>query len=257
MGVDNINTWYPNTFNSQERLAIANEILDDLLNKYKNNLISVAIEGSTAKGMDVPESDLELRAVINRRESNWEAFFYKGMFIGVSFSTLEKMKSKAMNIDYEWPIKSDSLFTCKVLYDPTKLYGKLRKTASEIEEQTDFNLLIKDAITDMYEHVYKVFALKDTESLLAAHESRQVAYWALMSVGLKNKHKFLSSRTMYNESFELESLPEGFKQNIQCILSLNTDVQNLKDNVGKLWVSTLKWAEDFNVNLEKDDLSFL
>lgn len=38
----------------------------------------------------------------------------------------------------------------------------------------------------MYEHVYKVFALKDTDSILAAHESRQVAYWVVMSVGLKN-----------------------------------------------------------------------
>ncbi|MCM3034255.1 hypothetical protein [Niallia sp. MER 6] len=79
--------------------------------------------------MDGPESDLELRVVINGRENSWEAFFYKGMFVGLSFSTLEKMKSKARSIDYEWPVKSDSIFTCKVLYDSTNLYDEIRSTA--------------------------------------------------------------------------------------------------------------------------------
>ena len=109
----------------------------------------------------------------------------------------------------------------------------------------------------MYEHVYKVFALKDTDSILAAHESRQVAYWAVISVGLKNKHKYLSSRTMYKESFELECLPEQFEQKICGLLSLNTDVQSLKNNVGGLWVSSLNWIKNFNINLEKTNLSFL
>lgn len=250
-------TWQPNKFSTEERFEVAYEILNELLNKYKKNLLSVAIEGSTAKGMDGPESDLELRVVINGRESSWEAFFYKGMFVGISFSTLEKMKLKARSIDYEWPVKSDSLFTCKVLYDSTNLYEEIRNTAKEAEEQVDFNILIKDALTDMYEHVYKVFALKDTESILAAHESRQVAYWAVISVGLKNKHKYLSSRTMYKESFELECLPEQFEQKICGLLSLNTDVQSLKNNGGGLWVSTLNWIKNFNINLEKTNLSFL
>lgn len=255
--MEKINNWQPNKFYTEERFQIADEIFKELLNKYMDNLISVAIEGSTAKGMDGPESDLELRVVIKGRESSWEAFFYKGMFVGISFSSLEKMKSKAKSIDYEWSVKSDSLFTCKVLYDPINLYKELRETAKEVEEQADFNILIKDAITDMYEHVYKVFALMDTDTILAAQESRQVAYWAVMSVGLKNKHKYLSSRTMYKESFELDSLPEEFEQNIRNLLSLNTDVQNLKQNVGGLWVSTLNWIENFNINLVKTDLSIL
>ncbi|GGD13539.1 kanamycin nucleotidyltransferase C-terminal domain-containing protein [Pontibacillus salipaludis] len=250
-------TWKPNKFKTEERFEIADEILNELLSKYKSNLVSVAIEGSTAKGLDLPESDLELRVVIKERESSWEAFFYKGMFVGVSFSTLEKMKSKAKNIDFEWSVKNDALYTCKVLYDPTNLYEELRDTAKGVEEQADFNILIKDAITDMYEHVYKVFALQNTDTLLAAQEARQVAYWAVMSVGLKNKHKFLSSRTMYKESFNLDSLPQGFEQHIHGLLSLNTNVNSIKQNVGELWVSTLNWVQDLNLNLEQSDLSFL
>ncbi|MFS1519610.1 hypothetical protein V1503_24595 [Bacillus sp. SCS-151] len=117
-----MNSWQPNKFKSQDRFQIAEEINNELLKKYKDNLISVAIEGSTAKGMDCPESDLELRVIVVGRESGWYPFFYKGMFVGISFSTIDKMKSKAKNIDYEWSVKSDSLFTCKIIYDPTNLY---------------------------------------------------------------------------------------------------------------------------------------
>ncbi|MEY8742041.1 hypothetical protein AB9M62_21435 [Bacillales bacterium AN1005] len=55
----------------------------------------------------------------------------------------------------------------------------------------------------------------------------------------------------------MEYLPEEFEQKIHGLLSLNTDVQSLKNNVGGLWVSTLNWIENININLEKTSLSFL
>lgn len=96
-----LNNWQPNKFQTQDRYDIADEIFNKLLGKYGNNLISFAIEGSTAKGIDYPESDLELRIVVQGRDSGWYAFFYKGMFVGISFNSLEKIHSKAENIDYE------------------------------------------------------------------------------------------------------------------------------------------------------------
>ncbi|MCE4049119.1 kanamycin nucleotidyltransferase C-terminal domain-containing protein [Bacillus sp. Au-Bac7] len=161
------------------------------------------------------------------------------------------MISKATNIELEWSVKSDVLYTCKVLYDLTNFYEELRETVKEAEELIDLNSLFKDAITDMYEHVYKLFLLSETVTIIA-QEARLVAYWAVMSVGLKNKHTFLSSRTMYKECFELDSLSEAFEQRIRGLLSLKTDVQNLKKNVGELWVATLNWA-----GISKKDLSFL
>ncbi|MCE4049120.1 nucleotidyltransferase domain-containing protein [Bacillus sp. Au-Bac7] len=70
-------TWQPKKFSTEERFEIANKILIELIKQYKQNLLSVALEGSTAKGLDGPESDLELRVVIKERESSLEAFFYK------------------------------------------------------------------------------------------------------------------------------------------------------------------------------------
>ncbi|MFG6494716.1 kanamycin nucleotidyltransferase C-terminal domain-containing protein [Fictibacillus sp. UD] len=142
-------------------------------------------------------------------------------------------------------------------HDPTDLYGTLRERAKAAEEQVDFDGLIRDASADMYEHVYKIYTLNENDGITAAHEARQIAYWATMCVGLKNRYKFLSSRSMYHESFQLESLPHHFEQYINRILSLNTDVQSLKRDVGNLWVSTNHWAELNGITLKESDLSFL
>ncbi|MBH0173514.1 hypothetical protein IHV09_08090 [Fictibacillus sp. 23RED33] len=249
--------WKPHEFTTENRLHVANEIFETLLRKYGERLISVAVEGSTAKGTDRPQSDLELRVVVKGKESEWYPFFYKGMFVGISFNTVEKIHSKARSIDYEWCVKGDVLFTCKIIYDPTNLYDSLKKLAVETELHTNFNVLMKDALADMYEHVYKVFTLKDTDIIIAAHEARQIAYWATMLVGLKNNHKFLSSRSMYEESFKLPSLPNHYEMNIKEVLSLHTDVQKLKSFVGDLWSSTAEWAEMHGISLKEDRLSFL
>lgn len=250
-------SWKPQEFTTNDRLHVANEILETLITKYGERLISVAIEGSTAKGIDRPQSDLELRVVVDGRESEWCPFFYKGMFVGISFNTVEKIHSKARSIDYEWCVKGDALFTCKIIFDPTNIYDSIKEAALETELHTDFNVLMKDALSDMYEHVYKIFTLRDSDIIIAAHEARQVAYWATMLVGLKNHHKFLSSRSMYEEAFKLPSLPKNYEINIKEVLSLHTDVQKLKCFVGDLWSSAAKWAKIHGISLEKDCLSFL
>ncbi|MFD2640220.1 hypothetical protein [Piscibacillus salipiscarius] len=59
--------WASQAFTTEDRLRVANQILDVLKEKYKESLIAVAIEGSTAKGLDAPESDLELRVLLDTK----------------------------------------------------------------------------------------------------------------------------------------------------------------------------------------------
>lgn len=78
--------WSPKKFTTEDRLQTANNILEVLKERYKDSLIAVAIEGSTAKGLDAPESDLELRVLLSEDSGydRWYAFFYEGMFVGIS-----------------------------------------------------------------------------------------------------------------------------------------------------------------------------
>ncbi|WP_174613726.1 kanamycin nucleotidyltransferase C-terminal domain-containing protein [Virgibacillus ihumii] len=106
---------------------------------------------------------------------------------------MERLSSKANSIDYEWPVKGDTIFTSRILYDPKNIYGQLTKQARKTEESVDFNDFLREALADMYEHVYKVFILTESNTLSVADESRQIAYWAAICVALKNKVRYLSS----------------------------------------------------------------
>jgi kanamycin nucleotidyltransferase len=55
----------PAKFTTNERIDAI--ILDGQLDKYKNISVSVAIEGSTAIGIDAPESNLELRVLLQKK----------------------------------------------------------------------------------------------------------------------------------------------------------------------------------------------
>lgn len=158
--------WIPKSFSSKERWDIAYEILEKLKDTYKDELLSVAVEGSTAKGLDHPQSDLEFRVVLRRENYHrGHAFFYKGMFVGISYNSIDYIEEKAGEMDYEWPVKGDAVASSKVLYDPHDLYGFWRAEGEKAEEEADFRSLVRNALTDMYEHVYKVFALHDDETI--------------------------------------------------------------------------------------------
>ncbi|MED1603334.1 kanamycin nucleotidyltransferase C-terminal domain-containing protein [Alkalihalophilus marmarensis] len=249
--------WQPKTFSAEDRLKMTDNILDHFKTKYKKDLLSLAIEGSTAKGMNTPFSDLELRVVLNNYENGWFPFFFQGMYIGISMSSREKMLSEASKIDYEWPVKSDTLFTSKIVYDPTELYKELRNIAEKTEGETNFKLLLTEAIADMYEHVYKVFPLTEGDEMAMTNEARQIAYWATLCVGLSNKHRYVSSRTMYKESFHLNDLPDGYEEHMHELLTLETTASKIKQSTACLWTSFEKWAKEDGITLNKHDLTFL
>ncbi|WP_141225005.1 kanamycin nucleotidyltransferase C-terminal domain-containing protein [Paenibacillus sp. yr247] len=90
----------------------------------------------------------------------------------ISFNSLESVKVDIEEVDYEWCAKSDAVFTFKVIHDPTNLHDELKKIATISEKNANFNALVKAAMADMYEHVYKIFSLSDEDSITAAHEAR-------------------------------------------------------------------------------------
>jgi kanamycin nucleotidyltransferase len=236
--------------------VVAKKITQLLCEKYKDSLLAVALEGSTAKGMDCPESDLELCVILrDGLKHRWYPFFYRGMFVGISYKTFEVALKKANSIEYTWPVESDALWTAKVLYDPTNVYETLRSAAKEAEEKADFIALVQEALADLYEHVYKIFTLTEENAITAAHEARTIAYWAAIAVGLANKHRYLSSRTMYEESMNLPQLPNDYAQHLPELLSLNTTLGNLKNCTAQLWLSFVDWGDRLGINLNDDQLS--
>ncbi len=250
--------WQPKRFTNAERLAVAYELKEQLLGKYGSKILAIALEGSTAKGLDRPESDLELRVVLREGRHRWYAFFYRGMFVGISYNSLKNNREDVSGIDYTWPVESDALFTSTVLYDPEGLFDELRAKAHETEQQADFRGLIVEALADLQERVLKVFSLEEREAATGLlPQLSGVANWAAITVGLANRHRYLQSRAMYAESFELSDLPAGYEENMRALLSNSLSLPAAKETVGRLWASFDVWASQKGLNLVDDSLDHI
>ncbi|WZY00648.1 hypothetical protein NSQ26_01000 [Bacillus sp. FSL W7-1360] len=123
---------------------VADTLLQKLQEKYQEKLISVAIEGSTAKALDHSMSDLELRVLLEEKYDfhRWHAFFYREMFVGISYNAVQRTLDESKYIDYEWPISGDCILTSKVIYDPFHIYKELKENQIRAKQNADYHTLI-------------------------------------------------------------------------------------------------------------------
>jgi len=230
-------------------MAAAHEITDLLRLRYGDRLLAVMLMGSTVKGTDRPVSDVDLSAILTECEDRWYPFLRGGMYVGVSYGKLADEIEAAGKVDYQWPVTGDWLRRGVALYDPDGLYGRLRELQLAAEAATDFGGLIAYALADMYEYVLKLFALDPAETAPALIYAGGAAYWAALAVGLANRHQYLSARSMFEESYGLTSLPQGYREGIEALLSPRVDVASLQAALSLLWPAFVKWARELGADL--------
>ncbi len=251
-----MHTWSPGSFTTLDRLETADNILRKLKEKYEDSLISVAIEGSTAKGLDAPESDLELRVLLDKEYDfhRWYAFFYRNMFVGISYNSAARVLEESKEIDYEWPVSGDSIVSSTVIYDPHDIYWRLIEQSVQALQNTDFVPLLKEALTDMYEHIYKVFTIDRENSIALKTEVANIAYWCGITVGLANKVRYKSNKFMMEDSFQLKLLPPNYEQTIRKLFE-NDNFDEVKKNTSLIWTAFIEWSSaEFNIDLHDDGL---
>jgi kanamycin nucleotidyltransferase len=246
--------WQLMKFSNKQRFDAAYEILEQLKHRYGDQLLAVVVEGSTAKQLDHPYSDLELRVVLDQRDYHrWYAFFYNGMFVGISYNSIDKVEKDAEDIDYEWPVSGDGFSTAEVLYDPNYLFQGLRRKQETVLDETDFDPLVIEALMDLYEHVYKVFTLHDDETISLYQEVASIGYWAAVTVGLSNRHRYLSAKHMVTESLKLNDVPEGYADLIKHIY----EDESPKVVVKSLWEAFVQWSSEKDIILSDDTLEHI
>jgi kanamycin nucleotidyltransferase len=249
-------SWTPGRFSNEERIMSAEKILLELKNKYKVDLLAVTVEGSTAKNLDKPYSDLEMTAIMadDFKHERWYAFIYNGLFVGIGYDRLGTVIESIKNVNYEWCVAGDRFLTAKFIYDPTNLAERIRKYTEEIINSTNFMDLAKEAFADMYENVLKLITIDDEDIMSAAQSARGIAYWATMTVGLINKKRFLSSRMIYSQAKQLEQIPDRYSECIEELFSLDTNITSLRDYSAYLWNDMVYWLKQFGISLDDDRL---
>ncbi|GEM_PF-1803059 len=250
----------PPVFDHQTRLAVARHLCQRLRARYGDEVRAVFLVGSVAKGTDLPYSDLECDVITRTRPHRWHAFFYHGLFVGLSFQPWEAYRAECATVTYEWPLTQDAPWTALPLYDPDDLLGELRRLAEAALATADWPSLLAEALADLYEQVSKVLnaTLADSpDPLSALAAARQAAYWAAILVGLANRHRYQGARTMYRESLTLPRLPAGYADLLPRLLLGAADLSRLAEDVWRLWLACRALVAACGATLDDDSLARL
>src|SRR6186713_1964781 len=103
----------------EERVGLAYEIAQRILDKYGDQIQAIAVYGSTAKNEDAAHSDLEMWVATSEEfpKVGDVLTVYKGITIEISYAPVSKLLNVATQVDASWPISAESLRSYALMFD--------------------------------------------------------------------------------------------------------------------------------------------
>ena len=194
----------------EERLQIAHELAQKILDKYGENVTAIAVYGSTGKGEDGPDSDLDVWVASRQLIDDIRFFVYKGMPISINWDTEKGRIKSAGQVTTVWPIEADELRSYIVLFERGDFFERLRQATTKLRDE-DFARSVQVRMARTLETTNKVrqaWRVGDSYTLLA--HARLSAMSVAMILGLLNKRYYPSGRGFYQASTEMPVQPEDY-----------------------------------------------
>ena len=210
--------------NHEERVDLAKQITDLLLEKRRDDVLLGGIYGSTAKGTDTEYSDLEMLFIV-KAESNAKTFefAFNGTPVHVEIRKLPKVERDITEVEIDWPLKMGSLFNLKVTCGDKAILNKFRKLLDEVPNDAFYEFIAKYAQL-CYEGLGRLKSVKIRGNI---HETglfvAEVLIEFMLLTAIFNRefinHDYLGGLP---ESFKFKHLPKDYEKVARMLMSWNT-----------------------------------
>ena len=195
----------------EERIALAQEIADRILDKYGRDIIGIAVYGSVAKLEDAEYSDLELWvATTDAVPSRDLLSIYKGCSVEVFYGPAQMFLDDTAKVNPMWPIRADMRRSYLVLFECDEFFSRLRVAAGNIQER-DFHSALREQMLWTQQLIGKIrnaWVQSDNYGLLAA--GRDLAFSSTLLVGLANRRYYPGQRGLYQRALQLPIQPVNY-----------------------------------------------
>ena len=113
-----------------ERLRLAADLTERLLDRHKAGIVAVGVHGSVARGEDGEESDLDLAVVTAGPEVQVpDRYLYlrdRGLVVDLGAIGADAYLEEASHIGPAWPLASDQYVNHLAVHDPGGYFHKLK-----------------------------------------------------------------------------------------------------------------------------------
>jgi kanamycin nucleotidyltransferase len=243
----------PQKSTHEERRAIADAVLSWLKAEHRDELVAVALYGSTALKIDGPFSDVEMWAVVEDRagaKSDLEWVWGPGK-LAVQRMTVSQAITAAAEVDARWPVSQARFVLAAALWEAPRQTGfveRLRASAADLPEAARREA-IAECVLEMYEALGK---LRNVRAGPMGDVTRIVFEFAdplIRMVALRHRYVFTSSRRLLAEAHRLEG-PEGYRPLLERLASgLFRPPEEVFDLADECWASLAIWVEKLGLDL--------
>lgn len=236
----------PNPFSHDQKMAIANEIADQLTHHFGDRLVGLALYGSLASGLDGPYSDVEMFCVIDAAHYDQTLEWCTGAWKAeVNVISVKNLLRDAAFVNEKWPVIHTCFINTLPLFDPTNLFLHVRKTALA-QPDIKFRNAVKNLIVEeIFEKIGKIRNAHTSSSLYALPSLvTALAYDAACLAGLANRHAFIQKSRMLLEVQTLPNIPQGLVPLCEAvILGDLSQPSHLVETCEAFWCGLIEWSQ--------------
>ena len=243
----------------EDRLKFADGMVSQLKRRYGSDLLGVGIYGSTARGEDLPYSDIELLATLGADGiSEYNEAILAGLKCGVKVVSKSKVVDEINEVDINWPTKVGKYLQVKVLHEgEAGLFDGFRQVYETVVAKDFGDLIARVYIEDVYEELCKYWNMAEANDegkmrILIPHIFEVVCQF----LGVVNKTYYQSFTSMGETAMNLPINFASFKKLGEAIFS--GDMRNtvlLTETIKGLWGEIEVYLQKEGLNYQSDLLT--
>lgn len=238
----------------EERMELAGRLRDLILERYGETVLAVFVTSSTARGLDLEFSDLEITAV-RRDGSAPESRSYDHRGILIEIEHIEESKILAQRMRPRWPLTSGGYRGRSALYERDRWLERL-DAALDARDATDPAPAQRSALLEVLEYRDKLrnAHLGGDEISLRAF-GVFLADYAANFVLFINRRAMVTTRMYFHQAVECPQQPPRFREHLELLLALRpADPDALAVAAEDLTRGLLDMAAAHGLTVESADL---
>lgn len=243
----------PQLLSSEERRALADAVLTWLRAEHGEDLVAVALYGSTASGKDGPFSDVEMWAVLEDRagaETDLEWVWGPGK-LEVDLMTVTQAITRAADVDERWPLTHARFVLATPLWEAPQQTGfvdRIRAAAADLPDVARREAMA-ECVLNLYELLGKLRNFRLGPPTDVTRLACDFAVDAACLVALHHRHVFGSGRRLWAEAHRLEG-PEGYRPLLERLMRGQlAPPAKVIDQVEQFWGSLPGWTGQIGLEL--------
>jgi hypothetical protein len=203
----------------EERMDLAGRLRDLVLARYGASVLAVFVTSSTARGLDLAHSDLELTAVHRDGAAPEDrSFYHRGILIEVEH--IEESRILDQKLRHRWPLTAGGYRGRVVLYEKDRWTERL-DAALDARDAADPIPAQRAALLEVLEYRDKLRNARITgDDLNVRTFGFFLADSAANLILFLNREAMVTTRLFFPQAFGCAKSPPGFRAHMAILLGL-------------------------------------